>query len=398
LYINGLYWGLYNLGEQPSAAYAASYLGGVRADYDGFNADELKDGNTNSWNEMVSLVRAGITNETTYAELADYLDLPSFADYMLINMYAANLDWPAHNFWLLGSVTNGIPFRFISWDAEGTFYGINEDLTDVDAGTPGLFYTKLRQYPEFRRLFGDRAHQLLFDGGALTPQRTANRWMQRAHEIESAIVAESARWGVTYQVTTRNEWLEEQNYLMSEWFPRRTDILIAQLRAAHLYPTLEAPTISPHGGLIYEHEPRMVALTTPVGVIYYTTNGTDPKQGDGTPSDSALLYHEALALTSTTHLSARTFATNSWSALVEAQYGLAEQTPIRIENVTRRIDRTIQLKLAGFPGIAHTLYGSANLTDWTVITTLVPDEHGRYQYVDTTAANESLRFYKLTTP
>lgn len=77
---------------------------------------------------MVSLVRAGITNETTYAELADYLDLPSFADYMLINMYAANLDWPAHNFWLLGSVTNCIPFRFISWDAEGTFYGLTRIL------------------------------------------------------------------------------------------------------------------------------------------------------------------------------------------------------------------------------------------------------------------------------
>ena len=34
LYINGLYWGMYNLAEIPNASFAASYLGGDESDYD----------------------------------------------------------------------------------------------------------------------------------------------------------------------------------------------------------------------------------------------------------------------------------------------------------------------------------------------------------------------------
>jgi len=398
LYVNGLYWGLYNLGERPDAAYAASYLGGLRSDYDGFNADELKDGGTNARNEMLTMVKAGITNAESYANLEHYLDIPDFADYMLINMYAANIDWPIHNFWLVGSVSNGVPFHFLSWDAEVSFIGINWNLTGIDTGTPGLIYHALCQYPEFRRLLGDRAHRLLFDRGALTPERSATRWMQRAQEINSAIVAESARWGVTWRVNTRNDWLQEQNLLMTEWFPNRTAILIDQLRAAGLYPLLDAPDIAPHGGFIDYSEPAVVNLTVPIGTIYYTTNGTDPRLPDGGLSPEAQIYNQALVFTDSTQLRARTFHTNTWSALAEADFVRTGQVPVRISDYKRRIDGTIELDFQGFPGTSYTLYTSTNLVDWEPLTTMSPDADGAFRYLDQAAANAKLRFYKLSSP
>ena len=71
------------------------------------------------------------------------------------------------------------------------------DLTEAGFGPVCVLYASLRQHPEFRRHFGDHAHRLLLNHGALTPERSAARWMKRAQEIDSAIIAESLRWGIT---------------------------------------------------------------------------------------------------------------------------------------------------------------------------------------------------------
>ena len=74
--------------------------------------------------------------------------------------------------------------------------------------------------------------------GALTPAAAEARYAARAEEIFDPLVAESARWGDTYRATpyTRDvEWQAEYDRLMTEYFPRRTDELIAQLTAAGLY-------------------------------------------------------------------------------------------------------------------------------------------------------------------
>ena len=44
LYVNGIYWGLYNPTERPTAAFAASYLGGDRDEYDALNDGVVLDG------------------------------------------------------------------------------------------------------------------------------------------------------------------------------------------------------------------------------------------------------------------------------------------------------------------------------------------------------------------
>ena len=97
LYLNGLYWGLYDIGEKGDASYAAHYLGGDPEEYDAFNSDELIDGDANAWNAMFGIANAGITNDVAYTNLAQYLNIPNFIDYMTMNFYAANGDWPWHN-------------------------------------------------------------------------------------------------------------------------------------------------------------------------------------------------------------------------------------------------------------------------------------------------------------
>jgi hypothetical protein len=408
LYINGLYWGLYNLGERPDDSYAAHYLGGQESDYDALKGDELKDGTDEAFWTLVALAEAGITHETAYSNVCYYLDVPTFIDYLLINFYGANADWLGGNWWTVGSVTHGVPFHYFSWDAERALVSGTNDLPWIDPGcSVGLFYLSLREYPEFRRLFGDHAQRLLFNGGALTPERCAGRWMQRAQEIDLAIIAESARWGGTNAtnggVITHADWLQEQNFLLTNWFPQRTDILVAQLRSAGMYPAVDAPVFTPHGGIIATS--LDVTITIPTGTaLYYTTNGTDPRLTDGGVSTNALVYDQGptltLILTNSVQLRARSFdtnaVTNAWSALVEADYSLA----LRVSNITYRPDGAVKLDFVAWYGLSYTLRASSQLDPamWEAIATVVPFPDGTVSFVDTAATNYPARFYRLTWP
>ena len=59
LYLNGLYWGLYNLTERPSAPFLAGIQGGKSSDYDSRNSDKSLSGDTNTWDRLFTIVNAG---------------------------------------------------------------------------------------------------------------------------------------------------------------------------------------------------------------------------------------------------------------------------------------------------------------------------------------------------
>ena len=112
---------------------------------------------------------------------------------------------------------------------------------DDDLSPTRLFH-KLEHNLEFRRLFQERARLHCSPGGALSPERCAKRFADRAQEIELAIVAESARWGdyrrdvhsyktPPYELYTRDKhWRPEIARLLKDYFPLRTHILLKQLK------------------------------------------------------------------------------------------------------------------------------------------------------------------------
>lgn len=319
LYVNGIYWGLYNIGEKGDASYAAHYLGGEKEEYDAFNSDELIDGTADAWNTMFAIASAGVSNDIAYTNISGYLNIPNFIDYMLINFYAANVDWPWHNWNAARRRMPGAGFHFFSWDAEWTFgigASVNTDRTTESAGSPGRLYSALRAHPEFRREFGDHAQKHCFNNGALTPGPAEARWLDRAVEIERSVVPESARWGNGYTLQT---WQAAEASVRS-WFPQRTAILVNQLRAAGLYPTINAPIFSQFGGLVPPGYQLSISNSNPAGVIYFTSDGRDPRRWGGSVSPAAQSYSAPIALTNAAFIRARVFDGANWSAVVEAGF------------------------------------------------------------------------------
>ena len=341
LYVNGLYWGVYDPTERPDEDFASSYLGGTPEDYDVINENVAKAGTMDAYNALLSI--GNLSQNSQYEQLQQMLDITNFIDYTLLNFYAANQDWGlAKNWYIIRRRAPGETFKYLVWDGERTFEGPTDNRVS-NTDVPGGLHSALLANAEYRLQFADRVHQHFFNGGALTPEAVAARWMKRAAEVDQAMIAESARWGdyrrdvdvrgTAYLYSYFDHFLTEQNRLLTQYFPVRTANVLSQLRGAGLYPNVDAPEFNQHGGQVPSGFNLTMGSTS--GTIYFTTNGTDPRlYGSGAVSADALAYNNAVPLDHSMTIKARALSGGTWSALNAATFTVAELIPpLRITEI-----------------------------------------------------------------
>ena len=137
LYVDGLFWGVYYMLERPDANFAASHLGGTAAQWEANNAGHAISGSGNGlplWTQLINFPsssglgnntvayfeavqgnNASGTPSTTYTDL---LDMTNYIDYLLMNFYVGNVDWPWHNFYAAIDSADPTGFKFFDWDTE----------------------------------------------------------------------------------------------------------------------------------------------------------------------------------------------------------------------------------------------------------------------------------------
>ena len=328
LFLNGLYWGLYNVSERPDAAFAATVFGGAREAYDAMAPDEVRDGSRSSWDAMHNIAKAGLGTRAAYEQIQSYLDVEHLIDYMLLNFYAGNNDWPHHNWSGVCLREAGAGYKFYVWDAERTLEGVSENVTGkTHTSGPAYLHTALCANPEYRLRFADRVQRSLFNDGALTPTNATATFAALADKLEPAVYGEVARWGAYRREVTdgsaprygMSHWIAERNRLLTTWFPTRTGIMLGQFRSAGLYPTLDAPVFSQHGGVVASGV--TVAVSATQGSIYVTFDGSDPREAyTGTVGANATVYATPFTVTSKMVVKVRALHNGQWSALTEARF------------------------------------------------------------------------------
>ena len=177
-----------------------------------------------------------------------HINIDNLIDYMLMHQYMGSRDGPevfnSNNMRAIRNARGTTPTTWIGmpWDMEASMFEIDvtRNVNVDDPNTLVRVYTKLRENPEFRLRYADRAHRHCFNGGTLTPARAAAIWEARAEEIYTAIIGESARWGdyrrASRPFTRDVEWQRERNRLLTTYFPTRTAFLVDLLRQNGLYP------------------------------------------------------------------------------------------------------------------------------------------------------------------
>ena len=361
LYINGLYWGLYNLTERPNEDFSATYYGGDPADWDAVNSGEVKNAGgrengkdpTNSgsreWRAFETAARGAKSYEdymalqglnpdgTRNPDLEVYLDADHYVDYMIINLWAGNWDWPNKNFWFGRlNTAESTGFKFYVWDFENTM-GNNRGRSPLSMNAPrntdgvGQPYASLKDLLWFQIKWADRTQRMFFNGGILAPEKLMERYRAMADGLELAIYAETARWGDdnSGRPHTIAEWRNERDWLLETYLPRRTDIVLEQFKDADLFPEKSAPVLAQHGGAVSSgYEATFEGSTAS---LFYTVDGSDPftisRSGSIGLSEQARAYENPIPIPRTTTIKARyyirgIFGGVRWSPLTEATFTL----------------------------------------------------------------------------
>lgn len=340
VYIRGIYWGMYPMHERPDDNFAATYMGGDNDDYDVMKHRDstVVHGSSTTWNRLNSLSSRNMRDQRSYDAVAAMLDVEQMIDYLLVNFYGGNTDW-AHQNWY-ASFNKRSPegrWRFHSWDPEHTLKGLNDNATHDSRGGPTRLHSRLKNNAEYRLLFADRIRKHFFHDGALTPQRAREIYDARIGMIDRAVRCESARWGDNRRRGNAYlrgvEWKNEYNRLVRTYFPRRTQIVLNQLinQSPRLYPLTDAPEFTQHGGALPDGVDLGIT-SADGGVIYYTTDGSDPRLVGGRPSLTAQRYTGEFAIFKPGSVKARVLRGNEWSALSEAVF-LSDTVPAGPQNL-----------------------------------------------------------------
>ena len=195
VYLNGAYWGLYNLTERIDDAFLATHFG--HDDWDVVVANTGRGPVENAaWEEFASwLIEADLSEVAQYERAAQQLDIANFTSYFLLNIWAQNRDWPEEN-WIVARPREGNDerWRFFVCDAEATFMSRDNTFERVVNGGAllGQVLASLLQNAQYRAYFAAQAEQHL--AGVLDTAAVRERLDALAAALRPAMAAEAARW------------------------------------------------------------------------------------------------------------------------------------------------------------------------------------------------------------
>ena len=261
LYLNGLYWGVYNAVERPDAWFTSAYRGGAQQDWFAVNHHGELHGDGERWLYLRGRLKDKDLSESKhYRELEEYLDVAEFADYMILGWYVRLDDWGPNRNWYAGNRSRPPePFQFFMWDAEYSLFAGAEpmawihELYRAAAFTDswdmvGLWHALARS-PDFMTLFADRVYQHCFHDGALTEENAIARWRHLNEVVSDALIAESARWGDARKIfgeptRTRDDTFLPEVERVVGMMTGNVAHFIKVLRDEGYYPSIDPPEIA----------------------------------------------------------------------------------------------------------------------------------------------------------
>ncbi len=243
VYINGQYWGLYEMREKVGDPdYTNYYWGQKEEDLDflqywgGMN---VQYGNTNDWDNLYAYIMANDLSVTAnYNAVAARYDIASAIDYIILNTWSVNSDWINWNtMWWRGTGTPAVKWKYALWDMDNTFNlgqnfsgwpttGFTADPCALDDNFENAgpneghldMFNRLMANPEFKQRYVNRYAQLI--NTSLSCDYALAHLDSIINHITPEMPEQIARWGgsmaewqshldfIRAQITGRCQYIE----------------------------------------------------------------------------------------------------------------------------------------------------------------------------------------------
>lgn len=191
VFLNGEYWGLYEMTEKLSDYFIESNYDIQKENVAMIKNGELEEGLQSELDSFISFAdtysEMDLTNESNYQAVCDYIDIDSLIEHYAAGLYLGTYDWPNYNYavWRnTGAAIDGNPYsdgkwRFISFDydytmgatydsfggVEGYAYDSFQHMNNGLGGAPTNLFVQLLKNEDFRNKFAavycDYANEVL---------------------------------------------------------------------------------------------------------------------------------------------------------------------------------------------------------------------------------------------
>lgn len=217
VFLNGEYWGLYEMTEKFSDYFIESNYGIDKKDVAMIKNGELEEGEQAEYDHFMQFVytysKKDLTVPANYQTVCDYIDIDSMIEHYAAGLYLGTYDWPNYNYGVWRSTGTEIPgnaysdgkWRFISFDFDYTMGATYESFggvegyaydsfqhMDAKSGAPTNLFIQLLKNQDFRtkfvNVYCDYANEVL------TPEKANEMAEHYSHEYTEQIANSTVRW------------------------------------------------------------------------------------------------------------------------------------------------------------------------------------------------------------
>lgn len=247
LFINGEYWGIYFLQESPDERLVAQV--------DDVDADDVDI--IGSWSGLVehgsnsrflSLFRmidtADFSDSLQYASLCELVDMDNYIDYLLLEAFAANVDWPSNNMRMYQHDSS--PWRWLLYDGDACFISpdirMDEILTYEGEDTwpsnreATLLFRRLQHSPLFQERFRQRLQEIT--SSVFGYARTGAILSEIRSAVEPEIRWQCERFLIPVDSTQWDSALAVVDYFLRQ----RPSVFLSQMESLGISIVEEEPT------------------------------------------------------------------------------------------------------------------------------------------------------------
>lgn len=192
VYVDGQFLGIHNIREKVDDSYITGHYPDVNADSLDMieGGDYAEAGDFTAYNSLWTMVKAGLTDQTSFNKFADIFDVENFTDYMAAEIYCRNTSL-AHNTMTWKPQGTG-KWRWVLMDADRGFFGYGSDLIDYYANVKDWPLSYMLKNTAYKTYFGQRLANQLYT--TFNPITMVKQIDQHQADIEPVIAQHVARW------------------------------------------------------------------------------------------------------------------------------------------------------------------------------------------------------------
>lgn len=250
VYFNGQYWGIHNIRERMNTTYVDQHFNlsstAALSNYDMSENDvalfKNLAGDSIAWFQFKGELQRSsrrFDTDTAFAWMEQHIDIDNFTDYVLLNVFADNTDWPSNNVRRFKERRVDAKWKWICYDLDFSFGlltsgGFNtSDATQnalqraLNPPFPGystaLILQKCFENAKYRQKFANRMADFL--NTTFTTARVQGRIESFKNLYAPEMEKHRARWGTPFQP----QWLINIQKI-SDFASKRTEFTYSHFR------------------------------------------------------------------------------------------------------------------------------------------------------------------------